>query len=766
MKAILSIVLSSVRSRRVASTILLLTVLSLAAGGITAARAARAQASTVVDREFERSLGPHLVVYSRPGIDKAVEGFLGAAPGVVQWTGPIGHFGVDVFATVRDATGARLAAFDPSHPWPIANPVLRSGRWADRRASDEVVVDHAYARVKSLRVGQQISVQRGTSIFALTIVGTALDFTDCFVPDCYPPRLYTSDAAWQRIVGDRDAVGSLYLARTRDAGAAPGVEAQLRDEFGEAIGSNSWPDTRHDLLQRDEGFGTFLRGFGLFVLLSSAFVVGSALTARAVARRREAGLLKAIGFSRVQVMAAVLIEHALLGLVAAALGWLGAGLVTSRLRVGAVRLLTGAEVDLRSSGLALTTAIVVASLVVATVLPALRWGRVSPDRALRDAPSGELQNSRLASVVAQVRGPMPAVLGAKDLSARPARSLLTAATVVVMVVVAVMSIGLISSMRRVDANPRLQGSPWHVQSPIPNGMTREQFGAALTESPGVKAWYSDNDVKASVDGRPFLARVMGGPPAAADFAVRRGQPLRNPGEAIVGYGFMREFGVGVGDQVTLSLQGSRIPLTIVGWYSETEDSGVVLRLREESLPPSAVSSSTDVRIVAAEGIDGRDLALQIGERFGVRAGWLTVENDLAEFISAAKVMALVIAAVVIAHVLASLVTSARERARDFGVLRAIGFTNRQLVGQGAAGAALLALGAVAVGLPLGWLLNAASGDLLSKELGAGPGLTVGPPIAPVVVAAVMIVMTAMLIGAIAARTVVRRPTATLVRTLD
>lgn len=759
MSAVLSIVAGNLRNRRRASTVLLLLVLMLASAGVCASLIARDQAPSALDRSFEASKGPHLVVYSSPRTDAEVRAFL-EQESIDSIVGPIRTFYEGVDYATRQRTTARVIAYDSTQPWPIANPLLRSGRWA--LTESEIVVDHAFATAKGVRVGQTVNIARNGNTPA-TVVGTALDFQDCYIPDCNPVRMWMTPTAVAASGSPRD---SLFFTRSADPRSSLAQQAALQARFGDTVGSNSWPDTRDDILQRDLAFGSFLRGFGLFVLLASSFVVASALTARTVARRRDIGILKSLGYSSRQISASVLIEHALIGGIAAVAGWLAAGLLTSRLRAGVVRLLEGNSVSLSLTALATTVALIATSLFIATALPAIRWSRASTVSALRDTQTGAGRPSYLSRGLEQTGAPLPAVLGARDLSARPARTLLTIGAVVITVIAAICSVGLVSSMQRLQSNPSLTGAPADVQSSIPAGQTAASFGQSLNGLDEVGAWYTDMQLKSSIGGRPFLARVMGGDPAAAAFQIREGLPLTSAGEAIVGWGFMRTFGVDVGAQIEVLIGTEQVALTIVGWYSETEESGVLLRVREESLPAATRPIPTDVRIVAADSVSRAALRNAISSRFAVRAGTFEPDDSLGEFITATRIMALLISTVAVAHVLSSLMTTARERARDLGVLRSLGFTNFQLTAQAAASAGLMAVAALAVGLPLGWRAQFLLGDTLSREIGAGPGLTVGPALVSVVGVAVAVLVIALAIGAVSARGVLRHRSADLVRVVD
>jgi ABC-type lipoprotein release transport system permease subunit len=125
------------------------------------------------------------------------------------------------------------------------------------------------------------------------------------------------------------------------------------------------------------------------------------------------------------------------------------------------------------------------------------------------------------------------------------------------------------------------------------------------------------------------------------------------------------------------------------------------------------------------------------------------------------VMTLLIAAVAVAHVMASIVTTQRESRRRLGVQRALGLEPSQLISEGLVHGLTLAAIALVVGIPLGWQVQRAIGDLLTSEIGIGPGMTFGPSPRGMAV----IALATLLLGALAATAAtwpsVRRPTDSL-----
>jgi putative ABC transport system permease protein len=125
-------------------------------------------------------------------------------------------------------------------------------------------------------------------------------------------------------------------------------------------------------------------GIALFV---GSFLIFNTFSITVSQRTQEFGMLRTIGASGRQVMWAVLLEAALIGLAASLVGLVGG--------IGFVALITGLfkalGVELPTSGLVISTKTVIVALVVglvsttvASFIPALRATRVTPLEALRD----------------------------------------------------------------------------------------------------------------------------------------------------------------------------------------------------------------------------------------------------------------------------------------------------------------------------------------------------------------------------------------------
>ena len=207
----------------------------------------------------------------------------------------------------------------------------------------------------------------------------------------------------QRLTGKRgrvDEIDATAAEGTTAASPATAISAALpADEVEVRTGEQTAEEDAGDI---QEGFGflsTALLVFAGIAVFVGAFLIFSTFSITVAQRMREFAMLRTLGASSRQVMAAVLIEAALVGLLASLLGIAGG--------FGFVELIKGLfkamGFELPTSGLALeasTVAIAIAVGVLTTVAalnPALRATRVAPLEALVEARAAQARARALAA---------------------------------------------------------------------------------------------------------------------------------------------------------------------------------------------------------------------------------------------------------------------------------------------------------------------------------------------------------------------------------
>lgn len=750
-----ALVAAGLRGRRRGGLVATFLVLVLAAAAIAIGLSVINQGTRQIDAAAREADVAHLVLSGdATGLRQAA-----ADPQLVATAGPFDV--TDVVARLEggDEETRLVALDDPAVA--VGRPLLRSGRWLDPTRDDELVLDRSAAVELGLDPGDRVTVAVGDREVTFTVVGSAIDLTDCGYPQCDPIRAFVSEAGLARLGAPGYAI---LLARLPAPSLADATAARLLASVPGVRGSESWPDTRGDLLAVDRIFGRFVTVFGVFVLVAACIVVAGSLVVRMTARRREVGLLQAVGCTSRQVTLALVTEHLLVGMVAVVTGWLLAGLLAPQLQIGVSGVVGRSAPAWSPRTLVITSVLLGGVLVAATILPAWRVGRLPVSDVVRDVPPERL--SWLARHTAGLPRSLGA-LGMQEAAARPGRSLLAALALALGVVTAIVASGFVGTIGEAVGSHARVGDPWDVTIDPAEGATPAAIEAVLATTPGVGAWFTETGRRTTLGDEAFLSQAIGGEVGAARYEIGEGRAVERPGEAVIGYGMVRRFGLGVGDTVTFTISTHSITDTVVGWYRETEDSGEVLQYRFEELERIEPGVTPEVvRVVAADGTEPAALAAALGGRLGRTAEVAAYEADvggLGAFEAVLRLIALVVAAVAAANLLSVMLTSTRESARLIGVEQTLGFTPGQLIRHGAVAAASLGLLGALLGVPLGlWLFRVMS-DAVTSLIGAGPGFGQPPSILALVVLGLAMVAVAGALGALAASRLARRPAAELVR---
>jgi putative ABC transport system permease protein len=212
-----------------------------------------------------------------------------------------------VFMLAIDTT-----AFAESSTRPLARNL---GKYPRLRERGTALVSENFAALYNKHPGDRISIRGRHGPVTLEVIGTAVDYT-------WNRGTILVDRRWFREEFGDDLVDiwDVYLC----PGANPdAVSKEIEARWGrqEAL----YPATRkqmHDIIEKNID-RVYLLGYLQFFIVGLVTLLGvvSALFISVLQRRRELGLLRAVGASRGQILATVLAEAALMGLFGALIGF-------------------------------------------------------------------------------------------------------------------------------------------------------------------------------------------------------------------------------------------------------------------------------------------------------------------------------------------------------------------------------------------------------------------------------------------------------------
>jgi putative ABC transport system permease protein len=211
--------------------------------------------------------------------------------------------------------------------------------------------------------------------------------------------MFTHEAAQAHLAqpGRVDAIKVLAEDGVSSTELAERISATVPAEVEVLTGAEITGEQQDDLKADMSFLNVFLMVFALIALFVGSFIIYNSFSILVAQRTREMALLRAIGAHRRQVMASVIVESVVIGLVASLLG-LAAGIgVAAALQA----MLAGMGLDLPTGGIVITSTTVVAALVAglgvsvaSAVLPARRASRVPPIAAMREVAHDTSARSR------------------------------------------------------------------------------------------------------------------------------------------------------------------------------------------------------------------------------------------------------------------------------------------------------------------------------------------------------------------------------------
>ena len=384
----------------------------------------------------------------------------------------------------------------------------------------------------------------------------------------------------------------------------------------------------------------FLVAFGVIGLVMSVLIVANVVSGAVVAGYRRIGILKSIGFTPAQVVAAYTGQICRAGRGRGA-GWPGPGprLATLLLKqaasaygVGALGVPAWVAVTVPAAMLGLVA--------VAALLPAARAARLSAVHAIAAGRAPRPGHGYAAHrLLGRLRLPRPVTIGLAAPFARPARTAVTLVAVLLGAVAVTFAVGLGSSLSRVVAGlSQAAAQPVQVglssqNTFIMNGAQQRAIEAALRAQPGTRRYVAETDQQFAVAGltgqHPLTA--FRGAAAWTGYPVISGHWYTGPGQADVSTGFLTLTGKSVGDMVTLIVGTRPMPVRIVGEVFASHGRGVSMITSWQTLdaanPGLAPPDQYDVAL--RPGVSPAAYSQALGSTLGSRVHDLPQRPELA-----------------------------------------------------------------------------------------------------------------------------------------
>jgi ABC-type lipoprotein release transport system permease subunit len=431
----------------------------------------------------------------------------------------------------------------------------------------------------------------------------------------------------------------------------------------------------------DDALRAYVWGIGgLAILIGAVGMMNTQLMAVSE-RTREIGVLRAVGWARRRVLNLILTESLVVGIIGGVLG-IGMGAVALAL-LGGGRLFGADAGDIGFGLLAQALAIVAILGVAGGVYPAWRASRLAPVEALR------YEGGSASTVRRLPRGG----LAVQNLWQRPTRTLLTLSAVAI-------TVGSVMAMEGIlrgaagQMNDMIMGSQAHIV--LRQADVADTSLSAIDERVGdrIAAMGQVEQVSGMImtalllpGGKLGFFLLEGYAPGTFSldrFRIVDGRPLNGNHQIIVGQRMAEAMHTNVGD--TLDLAGHRYK--VVGIYTSDigwEEIGGIISLREAQLFAGRPRKVTLYSVRLHEPVQAPRVVDEINARFpdvhASLAGEFADEMpDMARasaMLNGISLLAILVGGV---GILNTMLMSVHERTREIGVLRALGWRRRAVLG--------------------------------------------------------------------------------------
>jgi hypothetical protein len=644
------------------------------------------------------------------------------------------------------------------------------GRLPDPSRADEVAVNEESARFYGYHVGQKIDL--GTVSEAdvaaydpeahqkvqprilthATIVGVGafieevaqddtdrsplMLFTPAYVKEAKGLELY----AWQGLVlrnGDADVPAVKQTITARSGG-------------GPQIFRVTSTDTFH-AEQATRPVSLALAVFGIIVGLACLVLAGQALARDIRGGSDERAVARALGATPTAIARASVICPAFAVVTGALLAVAGAVLASPAMPLGKVRRVevsSGFDADWAVLGLGVVVMVVTLFVVIGVVAAREARPRVAGIAApMRRAGRGRaLGSTKLPPTVAV--GFRFALEPGQGAAAVSARSVMASAAVAVTALIAAVTFG--ASMQHLVDNPRLFGWNWDVA--LVDGA-----GYGNTKPAATEAAFASNDDIDAWGGAFFGAEDVNGlntpllgmaPSSAVTPPILDGRMIERRGEIVLGTKTLEQLDVKIGDTV----RSSSGPLRVVGTatfptigivHGDHTSLGVGGIVITEQVPgydrniassdsPSVVQTPADQygpNVLFVRFRDGTDKnaaikrltrdAQQVADDNGIAVTRVQRSAEIVNADTVSNSSALLGAAVALsalASLALALTAAVRRRRRHLSLLKALGFTRRQVSATIAWQATTIITVGLVIGVPVGVVLGRLLWQLFAREL--------------------------------------------------
>jgi putative ABC transport system permease protein len=710
------------RRRRLQAAVVFVTTL-LAVGTGTIALTLIAQTTDPYQVAFQAQKGAHL----RVGYDGHVDpGVLAGTPALI---GASAYAGPYVATDMQFQSGAHkygVTAIARDNPGgEVGQLRITGGHWPS--GSTEIALTRSFADLNHISIGDRLKVLSVPQEPVLNVVAEVVDIEELRADVGGTQHAWVLPAAMPSLTA-KDS--SFYLMDYRFAGDPSSAQLQTHvDTLRASLPPGSITSSINYIFVgtvfhiSTEILTGVLVAFSFFALAATAAIVANLVTGIVISAYREIGIMKAVGFTPLQVVGVFVLQILVPATAACIIGIPLATVLSQPLLASnsqALGLAYQASFSLVLDLAALTGALLIVAM--AALLPAFRAGLLKPAAVIANASAPRGQSGRwIRRAASLARLPRPIVLGLGESAARPVRAMLTLLAIVLGVATVIVALGETRTFNEIYSYEGHIGKVDVVVAKSP-ALADADAVQLISAQPETTRAVAEGSTSITVPGisDPVNTLSYRGDSAALGYLTTGGRWFKGPGEVVANGGFLQDAHLKIGDSFTGAIHGSPLKLRIVGVvYDFTSGPGGHILMLDWSSLTAAVPDLAPARYLVTLK-PGSNVDTFVRRLAGAQPDLLDVQAASTGNTSFLSVIAAVllgiaglIALIAVAGIFNTLLLNTRERLRDTATLKTLGMSPRQVVGMVAASAGFLALVGGLIAVPAGIELYRVLFDQLS-----------------------------------------------------
>jgi putative ABC transport system permease protein len=723
MNAVLLKAMRDLRRRRLQAAVVFVTAL-LAVGTGTIALTLIAQTTDPYQTAFDAQKGAHLQVAFDSRVDP---GTLAGTPALIGAAASAGPYRATDLQFQSGGHKYEVTAIGRDNPGgDVGQLRVVGGRWPS--SGTEIALTRSFADLNHISIGDRLKVISVPQEPVLTVVAEVVDIGVLRADVGGVQHAWVINPALAALTAKGS---SFYLMDYRFASDPTSAQLQARmDTLNASLPPGSITSSTNYIFIRTvfhvstQILTGVLAAFSVFALAATAAIVANLVTGIVISSYREIGIMKAVGFTPLQVVG-VFVLQVLVPAAAACVVAIPAATFLSQplLASNSEALGLAYQASFAPALYLLTLAGALLIVTIAALVPAFRAGLLKPAAVIANATAPRGYSGRwLRRVASSARLPRPVVLGLGEATARPVRAILTLLAVVLGVSSVVVALGETRTFNQIYTYEGHIGKVDVVvaKSPALPDADATQLISSQAETTRVVAEGSTNITVPGI-ADPVSTLTFRGDSAALGFLVNEGRWFNGPGEVVAPKGLVQDAHLNVGDTFMGTVHGTAIKLKIVGevYTFSAGPGGHELMLDWSTLTsvfPDLAPSRYMVTLKPGSNVDAyvKRLAAAQPDLLDVQANSTGNTAFLTVIAGVLLGIAAMIALIAVAGVFNTILLNTRERLRDTATLKTLGMSPQQVIAMVGASAGFMALLGGLIAVPVGVALYRVLFDQLSN----------------------------------------------------